>query len=42
MFSTDLVSFDGDKAGLAEQKAELDKRGKKIDDWLTELKAAKK
>jgi hypothetical protein len=35
-------SFDGDKAGLAEQKAELDKRSKKIEDWLAELKSAKK
>jgi hypothetical protein len=35
-------SFDGDKAGLAEQKAELDKRSKKVEDWLAELKSAKK
>jgi hypothetical protein len=33
------ASFDGDKAGLAEQKAELDKRSKKIDEWLVELQA---
>ena len=35
-------SFDGDKAPLADQKAELDKRSKKVADWLAELKAAKK
>ena len=31
------ASFDGDKAALTEQKAELDKRSKKIDEWLAEL-----
>jgi hypothetical protein len=31
------ASFDGDKAALAEQKTELDKRSKKIDEWLAEL-----
>jgi len=36
------ASFDGDKAPLTEQKTELDKRGKKIEDWLGELKKAKK
>jgi hypothetical protein len=36
------ASFDGDKAALAEQKAELDKRSKKVEEWLVELKAAKK
>jgi hypothetical protein len=36
------ASFDGDKAPLAEQKAEMDKRTKKIEDWLGELKTAKK
>jgi hypothetical protein len=36
------ASFDGDKAPLVEQKADFDKRSKKIEDWLTELKAAKK
>ena len=36
------LSFAGDKKPLAEQTAELDKRSKKIEDWLAELKAAKK
>jgi hypothetical protein len=36
------ASFAGDKQGLAEQNAELDKRSKKIEDWLAELKSAKK
>jgi type IV secretory pathway VirB10-like protein len=36
------ASFDGDKAALVEQKSELDKRTKKIEDWLAELKKAKK
>ena len=35
-------SFDGDQTALGEQKAELDKRSKKIEDWLAELKSAKK
>jgi hypothetical protein len=35
-------SFDGDKQPLVEQKADFDKRSKKIADWLGELKAAKK
>jgi hypothetical protein len=33
------LSFEGDKAPLAEQTAELDKRSKKIEDWLAELGA---
>ena len=37
-----MLSFAGDKKPLAEQTAELDKRSKKIEDWLAELKAAKK
>ncbi len=36
------ASFAGDKQALAEQTAELDKRTKKIEDWLAQLKAAKK
>jgi hypothetical protein len=36
------ASFDGDKGPLAAQKAELDKRSKKVEEWLIELKAAKK
>ncbi len=36
------ASFGGDKQPLAEQNAELDKRSKKIEDWLAQLKAAKK
>jgi hypothetical protein len=35
-------SFDGDKAGLDEVNAELDKRSKKVEAWLAEVKAAKK
>ena len=37
-----VKSIDGDPKPLAEQKAELDKRAKKIDGWLAELKTAKK
>jgi hypothetical protein len=33
------ASIDGAKQALGEQKAELDKRTKKITDWLAELKA---
>ena len=33
-----VASLDGDPKPLAEQKAELDKRTKKISDWLAELK----
>jgi hypothetical protein len=36
------LSFAGDKKPLEEQTAELDKRTKKIEDWLAELKSAKK
>jgi hypothetical protein len=36
------LSFAGDKKPLEEQTAELDKRTKKIEDWLAQLKAAKK
>lgn len=36
------ASFDGDKKPLEEQTAELDKRQKKIADWLAQVKAAKK
>jgi hypothetical protein len=36
------LSFSGDKKPLEEQTAELDKRTKKIEDWLAQLKAAKK
>ncbi len=36
------ASFDGDKQPLADQTAELDKRTKKVEDWLAELKSAKK
>ena len=35
------ASFDGDKKPLEEQNAELDKRTKKINDWLAEVKSAK-
>jgi len=35
------LSFEGDKPPLAEQRSELDKRNKKIEDWLAELGAAK-
>jgi hypothetical protein len=36
------ASFGGDKKALDDQTAELDKRTKKIDGWLTELKTFKK
>lgn len=36
------ASFSGDKKPLEEQNAELDKRSKKIEDWLAELKTFKK
>ena len=36
------ASFDGDKQPLAAQTAELDKRTKKVEDWLAEVKSAKK
>jgi len=35
------ASFRGDKKPLDEQTAELDKRTKKIEDWLAEVKSAK-
>jgi hypothetical protein len=35
-------SFGGDKKALDEQNAELDKRSKKIEGWLSDLKAYKK
>ncbi|HLK91608.1 MAG TPA: hypothetical protein VKZ18_17070 [Polyangia bacterium] len=35
------ASFKGDKKPLDEQTAELDKRSKKIEDWLAQVKAAK-
>jgi pyruvate/2-oxoglutarate dehydrogenase complex dihydrolipoamide acyltransferase (E2) component len=35
-------SFGGDKKPLADVTAELDKRSKKIESWLAEVKAAKK
>ena len=37
-----MGSFDGDKKGLDEVNAELDKRSKKIEEWLAEAKAFKK
>ena len=36
------ASFDGDKQPLAAQTAELDRRTKKVEDWLAEVKSAKK
>lgn len=36
------ASFRGDKKPLDEQTAELDKRTKKVEDWLAQVKAAKK
>ena len=36
------ASFDGDKKALDEQNAELDRRTKKIEAWLAEVKAFKK
>jgi len=35
------ASFDGDKKPLEDQTAELNKRSKKIDDWLAEVKSSK-
>jgi hypothetical protein len=37
-----VAAVDGDPKPLAEQKAELDKRTKKLTDWFAELRAAKK
>ena len=36
------TSFAGDKQPLADQTAEIDRRSKKIEDWLGQVKAAKK
>jgi hypothetical protein len=36
------VSFGGEKQPLTEVTADLDKRQKKVEDWLAEVKAAKK
>jgi hypothetical protein len=36
------AAIDGDSKALDEQRAELDKRSKKIEDWLAELKKAPK
>jgi hypothetical protein len=36
------ISFGGDKQALTDVTADLDKRQKKIEDWLAEVKAAKK
>ena len=35
------ASFEGDKTALEEQRAELDKRTKKIEEWLALLKPGK-
>jgi hypothetical protein len=35
------ASFDGDKAALVEQTAELDRRSQKVGDWLAELQPSK-
>jgi hypothetical protein len=37
-----IAALDGDKQPIAEQRAELDKRTKKIEDWLKQVKAAGK
>jgi len=37
-----MAAADGDQTALTEQRAELDKRGKKIDDWLKQLKSGGK
>jgi len=34
-----MAAADGDKQAITDQRAELDKRDKKIDDWLKQLKA---
>jgi len=36
-----MAAADGDQTGITEQRTELDKRAKKIDDWLKQLKADK-
>jgi len=33
-----IAAFDGDKTGIEEQRAELDKRTKKVEDWMVQLK----
>jgi len=35
------ASFEGDKAALEEQRAELDKRTKKVEEWIALLKPGK-
>jgi hypothetical protein len=35
-----IASFDGDKTGIEEQRAELDKRTKKVEDWMVQLKSS--
>ena len=37
-----MAAADGDQTAVNEQRAELDKRGKKIDDWLKQLKSGGK
>jgi hypothetical protein len=37
-----IAALDGDKQPIADQRAELDKRTKKIEDWLKQVKAAGK
>jgi hypothetical protein len=37
-----VASVDGDTKPLEEQRAEIDRRSKKIEDWLAEVKKAKK
>jgi len=37
-----LAEVDGDKQPIAEQRAELDKRSRKIEDWLKQVKASGK
>jgi hypothetical protein len=36
-----MASFDGDKGAIAEQRQEMDKRTKKVTDWLAEVKKSK-
>ena len=33
-----MAAADGDKQAITDQRAELDKRDKEIDDWLKQLK----
>ena len=37
-----IAAFDGDKTGIDEQRAELDKRTKKVEEWLVLLKGGGK